>query len=64
MYQIAAGLAISPEQVLKGARKVKAEVAKVFAEKEFEKYRVIQDQNYLSDFDKLLLESSRLENKE
>lgn len=54
-------LLFNDEQVLKGAGKVKAEVAKAFAEQEFEKYRVIQDQNYLSDFDKLLLESSQFE---
>lgn len=32
------------------------EIAKAFAENEFEKYRKIRDQKYVSDFDKLMLE--------
>ncbi|HEY5509097.1 MAG TPA: hypothetical protein VIK29_10520 [Paludibacter sp.] len=31
-----------------------AEIAKAFAETEFEKYRVVQDQLFESDFDKQL----------
>jgi Virulence protein len=38
--------------ILKDAGKVSAEVAKNLASKEYEKYRKIQDQNYVSDFDK------------
>ncbi|MDR1653730.1 MAG: cell filamentation protein Fic, partial [Prevotellaceae bacterium] len=34
--------------------RVTHEIAKAFAESEFEKYRVIQDKNYVSDFDKLV----------
>ena len=34
--------------------KVTAAIAKAFAESEFEKYRVIQDQIYQSDFDRLV----------
>ena len=34
--------------------KVTAAIAKEFAESEFEKYRVIQDSLYQSDFDRLL----------
>ena len=37
---------------------VTAEIAKSFAESEFEKYRVLQDNNYRSDFDKLMAEST------
>ena len=37
------------------AGRVTAELAKQHAESEFEKYRIIQDQLYLSDFDKFLL---------
>jgi len=33
---------------------VSAEIAKAFAESEFEKYRIIQDQLYESDFDKAM----------
>lgn len=42
--------------VLKDAGKVSAEIAKLYAETEFEKYRVIQDRIFLSDFDKYILE--------
>ena len=38
--------------VLQNAGKVTAEIAKVHAEAEFEKYRIIQDQLFESDFDK------------
>lgn len=33
-----------------------AEIAKLHAETEFEKYRVIQDRLFMSDFDKFMLE--------
>ncbi len=42
--------------LLKDAVKVTAEIAKLHAETEFEKYRVIQDKLFLSDFDKYMLE--------
>ena len=41
------------DAVLYDAGKVTAEFAKSFAESEFEKYRVIQDKLFSSDFDKL-----------
>lgn len=40
--------------ILRDAGKVTAEIAKAHAESEFEKYRVIQDRLYESDFDKAL----------
>ena len=40
------------KNILKNAGKVSQAIAKAFAESEFEKYRVIQDKNYESDFDK------------
>jgi hypothetical protein len=40
--------------------KVTAAIAKSFAESEFEKYRVLQDRIYQSDFDRLLEEKSGL----
>lgn len=46
-------------EVLQDAGKVSAEIAKAHAESEFEKYRLIQDQQYMSDFDRLLQISSR-----
>lgn len=42
--------------LLKDAGKVTAEIAKLHAETEFEKYRIIQDRLFLSDFDRYLLE--------
>ncbi|OOF37395.1 virulence RhuM family protein [Rodentibacter heidelbergensis] len=42
--------------VLQDAGKVTAEIAKAHALSEFEKYRVIQDQRFESDFDRLLKE--------
>ena len=43
-------------EVLQDAGKITAEIAKVKAETEFEKYRVIQDRLFMSDFDKYILE--------
>ena len=40
--------------VLQDAGKVSAEIAKLHAESEFEKYRIIQDNLYVSDFDRFL----------
>ena len=42
--------------LLKDAGKVSAEIAKLHAELEFEKYRIIQDKNFVSDFDKYIAE--------
>ena len=42
--------------ILQDAGKVSAAIAKLHAETEFEKYRVIQDRLFMSDFDKYLLE--------
>lgn len=39
-------------QILKDAGKISHEVAKQLAEKEYEKFRVIQDKNFESDFEK------------
>lgn len=48
-------LQFNEEEILHNSGKVSAEVAKSFAESEFEKYRVIQDKLFESDFDKLLI---------
>lgn len=42
--------------ILQDSGKVSAEIAKLHAETEFEKYRVIQDRLFMSDFDKYMLE--------
>jgi hypothetical protein len=44
-------------EILHDAGKVSAEIAKSFAESEFEKYRIVQDKLYRSDFDRLIEES-------
>ena len=49
-------LKFNDAEILQDKGKVTAEVAKAFAESEFEKYRVIQDENYQSDFDRILEE--------
>lgn len=43
-------------EVLQDAGKITAESAKAKAETEFEKYRVVQDRLFMSDFDKYMLE--------
>ncbi len=45
-------LKFNGEEILENAGKITAEIAKAFAESEFEKYRPIQDQLYISDFDR------------
>ena len=40
--------------VLKNAGNISAEIARCKAESEFEKYRIVQDQLFESDFDKLI----------
>lgn len=42
--------------LLKDAGKVSAEIAKLHAETEFEKYRIVQDRLFMSDYDKFLVE--------
>ena len=46
-------------EVLKDNGKISAEMAKIHAETEFEKYRIVQDAIYQSDFDKLLEKSKK-----
>ena len=48
-------LTLMDREVLKDAGKVSAEMAKIHAETEWEKYRIIQDRLYQSDFDRFLL---------
>ena len=49
-------------EVLEGKGKVSHKQAVEKAEKEYEKYKVIQDNNYVSDFDRLLIETKQIEN--
>ncbi len=52
-------LRFNDAEVLENSGKVTAAIAKEFAESEFEKYRVIQDKLYQSDFDKLMMEMEK-----
>lgn len=51
-------LEFNGNELLTGAGKVSAEQAKLHAETEFEKYRIIQDKLFMSDFDRYMLELS------
>ena len=61
-------LKFNEKDILAHPGKVSAEVAKSFAESEFEKYRIIQDRLFESDFDreikKLLENKNVIEQKE
>lgn len=47
-------LTLWDREILQDAGKVTAEIAKTHAESEFEKYRIVQDRLFESDFDKLI----------
>ena len=53
-------LTLWDHDVLKDNGKISAEMAKIHAETEFEKYRIVQDKIYISDFDELLLKSKNI----
>ena len=44
---------VTDREILQDAGKVTAEIAKLHAESEFEKYRIIQDRLFESDFDRM-----------
>ncbi len=49
-------LEFNGNELLTGAGKISAEQAKLHAETQFEKYRVIQDRLFISDYDRFLVE--------
>lgn len=53
-------LAATDREVLQDAGRVTAEIAKAHAESEFEKYRIVQDRLFESDFDRVVTETRRL----
>ena len=53
-------LNFNEEEIGDGIGKIAHEIAKTFAESEFEKYRVLQDKSYQSDFDKLVEQTHQL----
>lgn len=50
-------------ELLQDAGKITSEIAKEKAETEFEKYRIVQDRLFMSDFDKYLLELEKKSKK-
>ena len=50
-------LQFNEREILQDSGKVTAEIAKAFVETEFEKYRVIQDRIFESDFDKFTIDN-------
>ena len=49
-------LEFNGNEILTDAGKISAEQAKLYAETEFEKHRIVQDRIFVSDYDKFLLE--------
>ena len=56
-------LAATDREVLADAGKVSAEIARAHAESEFEKYRIVQDRLFESDFDRVVAKTKQLEAK-
>lgn len=56
-------IAATERDVLQDAGKVSAEIAKAHAESEFEKYRIVQDRLFESDFDRLLKQDCKQESE-
>ena len=52
-------LAFDDWDILKGTGNISTDKAKKYAEGEFDKFRLIQDMAYESDFDRLLKESEK-----
>jgi hypothetical protein len=57
-------IAATDRKILQDAGKVTAEISKAHAESEFEKYRIVQDRLYQSDFDKQILALEQTENEQ
>ena len=57
-------LKFNEEEILTNAGKVTHEVAESLAITEFKKYKIIQDKNYVSDFDKQIEEIKRITKKD
>lgn len=57
-------LNLNEYNILKDNGKIKREIADKLALDEYEKYRVVQDQKYISDFDELIMETKNIESQE
>ena len=49
-------LEFNGNEILTGAGKITTEKAKLYAETEFEKYRIVQDKIFMSDYDRFMLQ--------
>lgn len=56
-------LEFNGNEILTGPGKISAEQAKLHAESEYEKYRIVQDRIFQSDFDRFLKETAAVEKK-
>ena len=56
-------LEFNGNEILTGPGKITAEQAKLHAESEYEKYRIVQDRLFQSDFDRFLEETAAVEKK-
>ena len=56
-------LDVADRKILRDSGKVTAEIAKAHAESEFEKYRMVQDRLFESDFDKTVKKIEKQRNK-
>ncbi len=54
-------LQLNEYNILKDNGKISREIADKFALDEYEKYRVVQDKKYISDFDELIIETKSIE---
>lgn len=57
-------LEFTERDILQNSGKVSAEIAKAHAESEFEKYRIVQDQLFESDFDRIVKQIESAEDDE
>ena len=57
-------LNLNEYNILKDNGKIKREIADKLALDEYEKYRVVQDKKYISDFDELILKTKNIESSE
>ena len=62
-FEVENALKVFHYEVLEGKGKISHEMAKDKAFSEYEKYKVIQDKNFVSDFDKLIIETKKIEDK-
>ena len=61
--EVESALKVFHYEVLEGKGKISHEMAKDKAFSEYDKYIVIQDKNFVSDFDKLIIETKKIEDK-